>query len=324
VVMTFLGDCTLGCEERLMSKEYGFAKVAQREGYSYFLARMQPFLSEDDLTVANFEGVLKDNMKSKANKTYCFRGLPAYGQILSLGSIEAVNLSNNHTGDFGNAGRESTLQALTDAGIATFDAENEYVLEKDGVTIAFCGFWRVGYYSKRDTYIQEIQKLKANGADAVICSLHFGQEYGVHHGVDQTEMAHTMIDAGADLVIGHHPHVVQGMEVYNGATILYSLGNFLFGGNPTVRANECLISRVTMTFSDDGNYLGQQVRLYPGNISGDDQKNDYQPRLVTGEKAQAVFTLLDSDSEGQNPPVTQTDAHRDYAYLAAQRSEELP
>ena len=324
LTLTFVGDCTLGGEERLMGKDYSFAQVAQREGYAYFLSEVAPLFNQDDATVANFEGVLKADAKGKANKTYCFRGLPAYAQILPLGSVEIVNLSNNHAADYGTAGLKSTKAALLEQGVGTFDATQAYWLRKDGVSIAFCGFWRTGYYKNRDAYRQTIRDLRAQGADAVVCILHFGQEYSPTHSADQEEMAHTMIDAGADLVVGHHPHVVQGVETYGNRTILYSLGNFVFGGNTSVRANDCLVARVTLTFDAAGAYGSQQLRLYPAHISGDATQNTYQPRLVQGDAAQAVFALVDADGAGQPTVAAQTDEYRDYVVLPAMRKGVQP
>ena len=320
IVITFAGDCTIGCEERLMWADYSFATYAKQKGYAYFLAKMKPLFSQDDLTVVNFEGVLKDNDYGKANKTYCFRGLPEYTQVLTLGDVEVVNLANNHTGDYGDMGRASTQEALKAAGIATFNADDAYIFEKDGIRIAFYGISRTAYFAKKKVYKQAIQKLRDDGADVVVCFMHFGREYTYRHDKAQTEMSRTMIDAGADLVIGSHPHVVQGIEVYNGAYILYSMGNFVFGGNAKVRANECIVPRVTLTFDDSGAYLGQQMRIYPANISGDAEQNDYQPRLVQGEAAEAVYKILDADSEGQPDPTAQTDEYRDYAYVLSQKT----
>ncbi|HNW86754.1 MAG TPA: CapA family protein [Candidatus Limiplasma sp.] len=317
IVMTFAGDCTIGCEERLMGAVYSFPGVLKKQGYAYFLEKMKPLFSEDDLTVVNFEGVLKADDKRKENKTYCFRGLPDYAKILTLGSVEAVNLANNHAGDYGDEGRASTLEALAKEGIGTFGADFSYVYEKDGVKIAFCGFTRTAYFAQKDSYTQFIKSLKDAGANAVVCFLHFGQEYSGHHSNDQARMARTMVDAGADLIIGSHPHVAHGMEIYEGVNILYSVGNFVFGGNALVRANECIVPRITMTFDDQGHYLGQQMRIYPANISGDSKKNDYQPRLVEGDAAEEVYALFDRDSVGQPEPVLQTNEYRDYAFVSA-------
>lgn len=321
VVMTFVGDCTVGCEDRLLNRDYSFAGYVQREGYDYFLEKVKDFFSEDDLTVGNFEGVLKDTRYGAVNKTYCFRGLPEYAQILTRGSIEAVNLANNHTGDYGTTGRATTLKALEAAGVKTFNETSEYIFEKNGIKIAFCGFWGVGF-NKRADIAARIRQLKAEGANAVVCALHFGEEYATYHNKVQAKVARMVIDAGADLVVGHHPHVVQGMEVYDSRTIFYSVGNFLFGGNAEVRSNESLVPRVTMTFGDDGTYLGQQVRLYPANESGNAEVNDYQPRLVEGDAAEAVYARLDADSEVMT--YRQTGEYREYPFLEAGQDKEEP
>ena len=315
ITLTFVGDCTLGCEGRLWEKENSFATMVQSKGYAYFLQRVAPLLAGDDLTVANFEGVLKENAKGEANKTYCFRGLPGYAQILPLGSIEAVSLANNHAEDYGKAGITNTREALRSAGVEVFDSENAYLFRKNGVTIAFCGFWRASYYKKKDGYFDLIRQLKAEGANAVVCYLHFGREYSFQHSKDQEQMAHAMIDAGADLVIGSHPHVVQGLEVYQNRNIVYSLGNFVFGGNAAVRAQESLIARITLRFGEQGEYEGQQLRLYPVHNSGSAEQADYQPRLVQGGDAEAVYAIVDADSEGQPLPETQTETYRDYPYI---------
>ncbi len=317
VTMTFAGDCTIGNEERLTRKDYSFTAIAARQGYGYFFSQMLPLFSQDDLTVVNFEGVLKEDDDQRVQKPLCFRGLPQFAGILPLGSVEAVNLSNNHAGDYGVKGRNSTMAALAQAGVGMFNDTTAYLYHKGNVTIAFVGFVGTGFFTRKQAYFKLIADLRAAGANAVVCTMHFGKEYASVHNQQQENMARAMIDAGADLVIGHHPHVLQGMEVYQNRNIFYSLGNFVFGGNAEVRALQCLVTQVKLTFDDQGVYLGQQARVYPAHISGDAQNNDYQPRLVTGEDALAVFATLDKDSAGQRGPTEQTDAYRDYAFWPA-------
>ena len=318
VTLTFLGDCTIGCEDRLMYSEYGFAKVAEREGYAYFFEKVLPLLAEDDLTIVNFEGVLKANKYMKANKTYCFRGLPAYADILTQGSVEVASVANNHSGDYGKPGYRSTWDALTAAGVHPVEIENPYIQDVGGVKIAVLGIYAAGYFGKRAAITAAVQLAKDAGADAVVCMVHAGQEYNRLHSRTQTLVAQLLIDSGADVVVCTHPHVLQGMQVYNQRNILYSIGNFVFGGNATVRSLETVAARFTLTFGDDNQYLGQQMRLYPAHISGEAERNNYQPVLVSGEQADAVWAQIDRDSEGQPAPETQTDSYRDYAYLPAQ------
>lgn len=318
LTLSFLGDCTIGNEEWLKGYEDSFAQTAKREGYAYFFQNVASLLAQDDLTIANFEGALKNHDSYQARKTYCFRGLPEYAQILSLGSVEAVSLDNNHTMDYGTPGFRSTRQALQDAGIAFFDLKNPYLFEKDGLRVGVLGVHLVGYHGKREVMAEAVRSLREQGANAVVALIHGGLEYAALHDDIQAKAAHFLVNAGADLVVGSHPHVLQGVEVYKGRAILYSLGNFVFGGNRKVRALETAVARVTLTFDDSGVFAGQQLRLYPANVSGHPEKNDYRPVLVTGEAAEAVYARVDADSAGDWPVVNQTDAWRDYAYLAAE------
>ena len=317
VVLSLLGDCTIGCEEAVYHRENGFAQVAEREGYAYFFQEVQPLLQADDVTIANFEGVLKDNAYRKVKKTYNFRGLPAYTDILSLGGVDAVGLSNNHTDDYGAAGKRTTKEALLAGGIAYFDDESVYIYEKNGIRIAFLSVWQQWMFQNGKQYVQTVTDLKADGVNAVVVYVHFGMEYNPFHSERQTTTAQRFIDAGADLVAGSHPHVLQGIEQYENRLILYSLGNFVFGGNAKVRALETMIPQVTFTFSDDGAYLSQQLRVYPAHVSGDAVHNDYQPRLVTGEAAEAVYQLLDQDSEALPLAFTTHETYREYEQIPA-------
>lgn len=328
VVMTFLGDCTLGGEDRLLTKPYAFAAAMEGEGYGYYFKNVRDLLAEDDLTVANLEVVLRDDTAGAVQKTgsvYSFRGAAAYTEILTLGSVEAVGLENNHTLDFGEAGLRDTKQALADAGISYFDMAEPYVYEKDGVRIAFLGLngVRWGDYSANGPgFVEKIKALKADeNIDAIVVALHYGEEYNSFHSEGQTKMAYRMIDAGADMIIGTHPHVLQGMEVYNERLILYSIGNFVFGGNSNIRSIQTIIPRVTFRFSDDHEFLGAQLRVYPAHISGDasgrDNDNNYQPVLVQGRQAQIVYDKVDKDSLKKPAPVldTETDQFRDYQWI---------
>ncbi|MFH1513265.1 MAG: CapA family protein, partial [Bacillota bacterium] len=245
VVISFLGDCTIGCQDEVYDWENGFAQMAAREGYAWFFREVQPLLSLDDLTVANFEGVLKENAYGKTEKTYNFRGLPDYAQILAMGSVEAVGLSNNHAEDYGEPGQRATREALLNAGVHYFDSENVYIYEKNNIRIAFLSVWERWMFQFGQQYVETVSGLKAGGVNAVVIYVHFGEDYSPYHMERQTTIAMRFIDAGADLIIGSHPHVLQGIDLYGDRLILYSLGNFVFGGNVKVRAMETMIPQVT-------------------------------------------------------------------------------
>ena len=179
------------------------------------------------------------------------------------------------------------------------------IYEKAGGKIAFFGLSYSDMKKKdRQWAAQEIQRLKREeGVSAVIFTFHAGREYSEARTPQQQEYAKEIIQAGADLVIMHHPHVVQGMSIFDNRSALYSLGNFCFGGNKNVRAMEALVVVAELTFSDDGEYLGQQLSLYPAHISGTEPRSNYQPRLVTGKDAKRVMRLVQADTRFKLNPV---------------------
>ena len=299
VRLTFVGDVTLGSEERLWEEKTSFVRFAQEEGYGYFLQNVRPLFEADDLTVVNLEGVLSDSSEGEnTGKTYRFRGPTAFAEILSCSSVEMANLANNHTMDYGERGYEDTREALDAAGVAHFGYREAALWEKDGVKLAFLGMSYTDASRAEAAWMaREIARLKEEeGVCAVIFTYHGGQEYGEGRTKRQEEIAHLAVDAGADLVIMHHAHVVQGMSVFSGRSVLYSLGNFCFGGNRRVRAAESLIAVAELTFSDDGEYLGQQIDLYPANISGTQPASNYQPLLVEGKAAARVMRRVQADT----------------------------
>ena len=299
VRITFVGDVTLGSEERLWEEGFSLVSFAKENGYAYFFENVKPLFEKDDLTVINLEGVLSDSAEDEnTGKTYRFRGPTSFAQILTEGSVEAVNLANNHTLDYGERGYRDTVTALDAVGIAHFGYRDEYIWEKDGVRLAFLGMsYTDAGREEQDWMESEIARLeREEGVSAVIFTYHGGQEYGEARTKKQAQIARRAIDAGADLVIMHHAHVVQGMSVLNNRSVLYSLGNFCFGGNKNVRAMESLAAVAELTFSDDGTYVGQQIELYPANISGTEGKNNYQPRLVTGQAARRAIRRVQADT----------------------------
>ena len=297
--LTFAGDVTLGSEEYLREEDYSLVSFAGREGNEYFFENVRELFSMDDLTVVNLEGVLSDsNVGENKEKTYRFRGEPEYTEILTYGSIEMVNLANNHTFDYGEHGYLETQVALAQSGIRFFGGRETTIFEKYGIRIAFLGLSYTEETRVEKEWIkEEIRRLKREeNVNAVVFSYHGGREYSEARTQKQVDIAELAVDAGADLVIMHHPHVVQGMSVLDNRSVCYSLGNFCFGGNKNVRAMESLVVAATLHFSDDGEYLGQQVDLYPAHISGTEPRSNYQPLLVTGQEAKRVMRLVQADT----------------------------
>ena len=299
ITLTFTGDVTLGSEERTRAQETSFDSKAAEMGYAYFFANFRDFFAEDDLTIVNLEGVIADSARGEVRtKTYRFRAPTEFLQILQEGNVEVAGLANNHTYDYGKQGYTATLEALAQAEIACFGNQEVYICEKDGIRLGFLGLTSSSFKVNTEWLKKEIARLKEEeGVNAVIFTAHAGQEYDKHRTPGQEYYSRYAINCGADLVIINHPHVMQGINVYKNRVVCYSLGNFCFGGNKTVRSIGSMIARVTMTFSDEGVFLGQQLALYPIHISGTDPQNNYQPRFVTGDEANEVIRLVQIDTD---------------------------
>lgn len=319
--LTFAGDVTLGSEEYLWDKPFSLVGYAKEHGYDYFLNQVEPLFEMDDLTIVNLEGVLSDSAEDEnKEKTYRFRGPTDFAQILTAGSVEMVGLANNHTLDYGERGYVDTCAALDDAGILRFGGGRVAVVEIKGMKLAFIGLSYTQDCEAERTWLKnEIAQLKGEtGVSAVIFTYHGGTEYSEVRSEKQEAIARLAVDAGADLVVMHHPHVVQGMDVRRNRTILYSLGNFCFGGNKNVRAMQSLVAVADLTFSPEGKYLGQQIDLYPAHISGTEQRSNYQPLLVSGADAKRVMRLVQQDTDFELEPFDEAVGYARQMYLPAE------
>ena len=141
----------------------------------------------------------------------------------------------------------------------------------------------------------EIARLREAGCQYVVYACHCGKEYSTGHNELQEKMARAAVDAGADLVIGHHPHVPQGIEAYRGGLIFYSLGNLVFGGNLSLTSFDGLLARVTLTFAD-GELQSTDVRLVPVITSGSRPGNDFRPLPAQGEDKARILDMVGRDS----------------------------
>ncbi|NLD51697.1 MAG: CapA family protein [Clostridiales bacterium] len=296
IVLTFTGDCTLGSEEHLRDRPYSFDSFIAQHGYGYPFDKVLPILQQDDVTVINFEGVLSDSARGRVKKTYNFRGPPDFVNILKAGSIELSYLGNNHTGDYGQRGYDSTIQIFEQAGHNWF-ATTEYggktwVFEKNGVKVGFAGCY-ISYWVKNPQAVkQSFEQLQAQGCDFIVGVMHGGAEYSSQHDRYQQRLARFMVDNGAGLVVGHHPHVLHGVEIMDSATVVYSLGNFAFGGNKDLRSTQTMLAQFTLSFDREGRYMGQQLNLLPAHPSGTLTHNNYQPILVSGQRADSIIDLV--------------------------------
>ncbi len=291
ITLTFAGDCTLGGEPELASHPGGFARTVQREGYAYPFSGLLPLFAMDDATLVNLEGVLSSSASNRADKQFTFLGQPEYARCLTLGSVESVTLVNNHTMDFGRRGYEDTCQALLDNGIRYVSRENVLIVEKDGyrIGITASGFGLDGQEQQR--LAAQMQALREQNCLALVHVMHAGQEYQNRHNTRQQETARIAVSLGADLVVGHHPHVAQGASLLEGAPVFYSLGNGCFGGNLNPSVREGLLLQATFRFAE-GEARGMEWRLYPIRTTGGETGNDYCPRLLTGGEGRQAMEQL--------------------------------
>jgi len=300
--LTFAGDCTLGGMANIAGSAKSFGSMVERYGMDYPFAKLRQLFAADDFTAVNLEGVLSDQALDKEpGKRFHFIGHPSYAAILRLGSVECVNLANNHTFDYGLRGYADTKAALEEADIAYFGEDAVTVLEKEGIRIGFTGSLFALGGSRRETLDRQLKALKSVGCQWIVHTLHGGEEYASMPTAHQRSAAQYAADNGVSLVVGHHPHVVQGMEMLGETPVLYSLGNCSFGGNFRPRDMDACILRVELSFCD-GQPNTMRMTLYPIRISGEKRSNNFQPVLLEGEDAERVMAKLRNSSSVELAP----------------------
>ena len=294
------GDCTLGTDENFYYATSLPAKYEAVQDPGYFFQKVLPVFSKDDLTIVNMEGTLTQET-AREEKLYAFKGDEEYTQILTEGSVEAANLANNHSHDYGEKSYTDTIQALEDAGITTFGYDRTAVMDIKGIKVGLLGTYELAdHMGCEEEMIKNIQSLQEQGAQIIIASFHWGTERENIPNEIQVDLAHSAIDHGADLVLGHHPHVLQGIETYKGKNIVYSLGNFCFGGNSGPNDMDAMIFQQTFTLEDGELTEDNVTNVIPVKISGSWAQgvNDYQPTPVEGELGEAIIERVEEYSQG--------------------------
>ena len=307
VTLSFAGDCTFGTVNSDSSAARFPAVYRRSHQIDYPFHLVQLWFRRDDLTVVNFECTLTNAAKT-ADKRWHFKGNAKYAQIFPLSSVEAVGLSNNHSHDYLQAGFEDTLANFRRAHVPVFYQNRPYMTTVRGIPVVIIGDCTVvGENTTRLNGVQqrvlgEIKRYKKPG-NLVVVVLHWGSELAPVPFQWQQTLGHTLIDAGADAVIGHHPHVVQGIERYHGKYLAYSLGNFAFGGNSTARFPETFMLR--LKFRVHGGKTTSTMSLVPCLTTSSETRNgtgvlrnNYQPMPVYGKAADTITTLVLKRSAG--------------------------
>lgn len=307
VTLSFVGDCTLGMDE---SDAYAgsFEEYYDSYGAPYFFQNVKSIFEGDDLTVANLEGTFTTS-ENRSDGDPTFKALPSHVTILAEGGIDAVSVANDHTHDYGNESYVDTLANLDIADIGRFGFDNVLTLtvgtsaatadtassgsalaQADGVLVGLTGAWLRDQEDQQQV-LQNIQDLRDEGAQIVIVSLHWGTENASSPDDTQIELAHQIIDAGADLIVGHHSQVLQGIELYHGKYIAYSLGTFISGGMSSGDM-DTIIFQQTFTISGGKCLENAQLNIIPCSISAEAQRNTYCPTPAGGTEAQRILDKI--------------------------------
>ena len=297
LTLSVVGDCTLGTDETF---DYDTSLNAYYENYGadYFLQNVKDIFSTDDLTIANFEGTLTDS-DEREDKTFAFKAPASYVSILTGGSVEAVNTANNHSHDYGDQSFDDTLAALDDAGIVHFGYDETAVMDVKGIKVGLVGIYELYDHLEREQQLKDnIAKVKADGAQLIVVIFHWGNETETVPDSNQTTLGRIAIDEGADLVCGHHPHVLQGIETYKGRNIVYSLGNFCFGGNSSPSDMDTMIYQQTFTIDANGVKKDNVTNIIPCSISSAayDGYNNYQPTPAEGDETTRILGKINERS----------------------------
>lgn len=292
ITISATGDITLGINQK-HTYDHSFHEYYDLYGEDYFLKNVRGIFEADDFTIVNHDGTLTNSDNIRTTKEWNHKGRPEYAAILSNASVEAVTLGNNHIMDYQWDGVKDTIQAVTDYGMEYAisgpwgDHYGLYETEK-GIKIGFVSVNE--YYDGTGVYkfLEEgLAKLREAGADLVLACTHWGGDKTHIIEDDQYTMGHWCIDQGYDLVIGCHPHVIQGIECYNGRYIVYSMGNFCYGGNKNPAEKSSMIFQQTFTFVDGMLQEETSIRAIPCRLSSVTYRNDYCPVVLTGEDAAA-------------------------------------
>ncbi|MCL1852146.1 MAG: CapA family protein [Peptococcaceae bacterium] len=295
-----VGDCTLGCDDRYASSSVAktFFDLAKTKDETYYLANVAHILCNDDLTFANLEGVLTADTHQHAlepkpeqgNNAYWFYGAPNYVDILKKGGIDIVNIANNHSHDYQDGGYAETAAILAEAGIAYTGYDEQALVTVNGIRVGSIGLNLLGKNERGvdieeflDNAAAQIEALRPE-CDLLVVQIHWGDEGVKTPNLRQVNVGHFLIDKGVDVVLGHHSHMLQPTEIYKDRYIVYSLGNFCFGGNQSVNSDTKLtgIWQLDVTVDGRGRVTLAAPEVIPCSVNSNPSMvaNDYQPTPI--------------------------------------------
>lgn len=269
ILITATGDVTLGgnMKKNPKSNIYTEQLGKHQNDLGYFFENVYDLFASDDLTLINFEGTLTNVSQPANDNSFHFRAPPEHVQALTMRSVEAVALENNHVMDFGRQGYEDTVATLTSQGIVYASDGKMGVYETKGVSIAMLAYQTFdGAYARLFEQVPLDIAAAREAHDLVIVSYHWGAELHYAPNENQIKLGRLTIDAGADLVLGHHSHRVNPIERYRDRYIVYSLANCSFSGNSRPEDMDTFLFQQKFTISSEGVTPGA-FRVIPASIS---------------------------------------------------------
>lgn len=297
ITISAAGDCTFGSDYSSPANVNFYSVYNKKKNKGYFFQKVKKYFKKDDLTLVNFEGTLTKS-NTRMDKTFAFKGSPSYVNLLKKGSIEAVSFANNHCRDYGEKSYTDTIKAFQKAGITYASYSKVSIYKAKGKRIgmiAVNGLLGIDY--SKTLIANGIKKLRKKHADLIIVSMHAGIEHTSILNSVQKDLGHYAVDKGANLVLGHHPHTLQGIEKYKGVFIVYSLANFCFGGNTNPSDKDTIIFQQTFTFQSKRLKKKQDIRIIPCQVSSSAAINNYQPTPLKGKEKQRVIKRINTYSK---------------------------
>jgi len=279
ITISAAGDFTLGGDYNTSNHER-FDGYADKYGVDYFMQHVRYIFEADDLTFVNLEGPLTTGNDKRSGRQFNFKGSPEYAKVLSGSSIELAGLANNHALDYGKEGLLDTAENLEAVGVGVCGYSTIWYDEINGIRVGCLSVTEWDYSTEE--LAEMVAEADAN-SDLVIVMIHWGEEKGYEPTKSQKKYGRALIDAGADLVLGSHPHVLSGLELYNGKYIVYSLGNFCFGGHKNPSDHDTMIFQQSFELLPDGTIVDAGVNIIPCYISSSADTNDYCPIPVDDE-----------------------------------------
>ena len=292
LTISFVGDCMFASDHGT-AEPGSFNLKAQQEPPDYFLRNFIPLFTEDDFTIANCECVLTDNdlpeKVAGGARCFWFKGPARHAEIFRAGGVQFASVVNNHSHDYRQQGSDDTVAALESVGVLPGRRDEvTYTQVKNQKLGIFCD--EVARSEDLYDLRKKVEEMRRSDCDLIILYLHSGIEYQTMPEKWLVRAFRELIDDGVDIIVSSHPHVIQPMEVYHGKPILYSMGNFCFGGNyhPPI---DTIVYQAVYTLHG-GEIADRQDVLIPcATFSG--EQNNFQPYIVTDEaKKQEILQFM--------------------------------